>query len=148
MEKYNNNRKRNLNKYYNRIYNNKLIKKYFKEKDFESFIIYVLKEYYPSQKREDKIVDKINNEYLQFCYQYNKENIPKIILEIGLIIKCKNSIDIIKKFYQNCKKKDNEKVKKEKHNIEKLNDNLMDFFDIRKNNYNKTFKMKVLPKYN
>ena len=135
MEIIHNNKKEFVNKYWCKKISNAAIKKYFIEKDFESCIFYILREYYPKTVRTNHInyyVDKLNRLYLQKYYKYNEKNYNQIILDIGIIIKFKQKgLDKIENFYKNIEKKLN------------VFDNLEDFFS------GKTYRgSQVYPKYN
>lgn len=135
MEIIHDNRKEFINQYLCKKISNAAIKKYFIEKDFESCIFYILREYYPKTFRTKNIhdyVDKLNKLYLQKYYKYNKKNYNQIILDIGIIIKFKQEgLDKIENFYKNT------------DNILNVFDNLEDFFS------GKTYRgSQVYPKYN
>lgn len=135
MEIIHNNRKEFVNQYLCKKISNAAIKKYFIEKDFESCIFYILREYYPKTFRTKNIhdyVDKLNTLYLQKYFKYNEKNYNQIILDIGIIIKLKQKGLIqIKNFYKNLDNKIN------------CLDNLEDFFS------GKTYRgSQVYPKYN
>ena len=137
MEIIHNNKKEFVNQYWCKKISNAAIKKYFIEKDFESCIFYILREYYPKTFRTNNhniyyYVDKLNRLYLQKYYKYNEKNYNQIILDIGIIIKFKQKgLDKIENFYKNIEKKLN------------VFDNLEDFFS------GKTYRgSQVYPKYN
>ena len=135
MEIIHNNRKEFINQYLCKKISNAAIKKYFIEKDFESCIFYILREYYPKTFRTKNIhdyVDKLNRLYLQKYYKYNEKNYNQIILDIGIIIKLKKKgLILIENFYRNIDNKIN------------IFDNLEDFFS------GKTYRgSHVYPKFN
>lgn len=135
MEIIHNNRKEFINQYLCKKVSDTNIEKYFMEKDFESCIFYILREYYPKTFRTKNLhdyINKLNTLYLQKYYKYNEKNYNQIILDIGIIIKLKKKGLIqIKNFYKNLDNKIN------------CLDNLEDFFS------GKTYKgSQVYPKFN
>ena len=135
MEIIQNNKKEFIKQYYCKKISNAAIKKYFIEKDFESCIFYILREYYPKTFRTNNIrhyVDKLNRLYLQKYYKYNEKNYNQIILDIGIIIKFKQEgLNQIEIYY-----------KKLDHRINMLK-NLENFFSGKTNRGSQ-----VYPKYN
>lgn len=98
------------------------INKSYENEDYDNFIKYSIKYFYPRHKQNEEIIKFIRKRYFVKFHRYNYGNLKQIVLDIGIILKVDDGIKRVEKMY---------------------NEN-----DIYKNNYNKKFKLMVLPKFN
>ena len=98
------------------------INKSYGDKDYDNFIKYSIVCFYPRHEPKEKVIKYIRKKYFDKFHHYNYNNLKQIVFDIGIILKVKDGIKRLEKMYN-------------KNNIYK-------------NNYNKKFKLMVLPKFN
>ena len=98
------------------------INKSYGDKDYDNFIKYSIIYFYPSHDTKEKVTKYIRKKYFDKFHHYNHGNLKQIVFDIGIILKVKDGI--------------------------KRLDNMYNKNNIYKNNYNKKFKLMVLPKFN
>lgn len=116
-------------KLYQKKKTEKLIKRYLNENDFDNAVLCILKQYYPNFLRKndwEKTMNYLRYNYLEKYFKFNKNNYSQIIFDIGIILKIQSGLDQIKRLY-------NLKKRKRKNN-EKLQTDLLNFFNIKKHN--------------
>ena len=120
--------KKNI-KLYQKKKTEELIKRYLNENNFDNAVLFILKQYYPNFLRKndwEKTINYLRYNYFEKYFKFNKNNYSQIIFDIGIILKIQNGLDQIKRLY-------NLKKRKRKNN-EKLQTDLLDFFNIKKHN--------------
>ena len=116
-------------KLYQKNKTKEIIKRYLNENDFDNAVLFILKQYYPNFLRKndwEKTMNYLKYNYFEKYFKFNKNNYSQIIFDIGIILKIQSGLDQIKRLY-------NLKKRKRKNN-EKLQTDLLDFFNIKKHN--------------
>ena len=98
------------------------INKSYEEEDYDNFIKYSIICFYPRHEGNKNIISYIRKKYFDQFHYHNYGNLKQIVLDIGIILKVKDGMKRVKNMYTEN--------------------------DIYKNNYNKKFKLMVLPKFN
>lgn len=98
------------------------INKSYENEDYDNFIKYSIVCFYPTHESKEKVINYIRKKYFDKFHCHNYGNLKQIVFDIGIILKVKDGMKRLENMY---------------------NDN-----NIYKNNYNKKFKLMVLPKFN
>ena len=98
------------------------VNKSYQEEDYDNFIKYSIICFYPRHMGNENIISYIRKKYFDQYHYHNYDNLKQIVLDIGIILKVKDGLNKVTNMYTEN--------------------------DIYKNNYNKKFKLMVLPKFN
>ena len=98
------------------------INKSYEQEDYDNFIKYSIDCFYPRHKVNKNTISYIRKKYFDQFHKHNYGNLRQIVLDIGIILKVEDGLKRVKHMYTEN--------------------------DIYKNNYNKKFKLVVLPKFN
>ena len=98
------------------------INKSYEDEDYDNFIKYSIICFYPKHKSKIRDISYIRKKYFDKFHYHNYGNLRQIVLDIGIILKVKYGLKKVENMYTEN--------------------------DIYKNNYNKKFKLMVLPKFN
>lgn len=107
-----------------KLYNVSKINSSYEEGDYQTFISYVIKCFYPSIIVDDKLLKYLKEDYFDRFHKYNYGNLRQIVFDIGILLKVEdNPMSKLIELYENTT-----------YN--------------RNSSYNKKFKFRVLPKFN
>ena len=107
-----------------KLFNVSKINSSYEEEDYQTFIFYVVKCFYPSIIVDDKLLKYLKEDYFDRFHKYNYGNLRQIVFDIGILLRVEdNPMSKLIELYENTT-----------YN--------------RSSSYNKKFKLRVLPKFN